>query len=453
MYLCLQMNQRLNGAAQNGDIDALYTLILEDPYILERIDAAPFVDTPLHIAAFAGQTQFALEMMRLKPSFAMKPNPNGFSPMHLALQNKHNNLVLSLVEVDPNLIRIKGRNGITLLHYVAEIGNLDLLAEFLSLCAASIEDLTNQSETALHIAVKNGGFGALEVLVGWLQKVQHKEAAYWMTNILNSKNTEGNTSLHIATSSNQTQLVRLLVNTKGIDVHAKNFEGLTTLDLSIHQRQSCNREIREILLRAGAKKASRFGSVLTHADYLRSRMPFYERWGLSIVCGKIYMSTDNRNALLVVAVLIATTTYQAGLTPPGGVWQDDFTPQHDLNTTTSLLPAPPHYAGKTILAAYAFDFFTFYNTAAFFVSMLIISVLLPCDFYGWMVSLPHGMLFFCHTWSVCVISGSVYTTAFIEIFLSLVLSFSIFLLRLFRRITRMKHVVLLGRNFPAEELG
>lgn len=445
------MDQRLNEVAQGGDIDALYALTWGDPYIFERIDTIPFVETPLHVAAFAGQTHFALEMMRLKPSFARKPNPNGFSPIHIALQNGHTKMVLSLVNVDPDLVRVKGREGVTPLHYAAETGSLDLLAEFLLVCPASIEDLTIYSETALHLAVKSNVFGALEVLTGWLQKTCHKFGRYWMKKILNSKNGQGNTALHIAASTNQTEVVRLLVSTKGIDVNAKNLEGFTALDLLIHQRQSYNREIKDILRGAGAKKASYLDNVLSPLAYLRSRMPFYERLGLSIVWGKNFMSSENRNNLLVVAVLIATTTYQAGLTPPGGVWQDDYKPLYDLNATASPQPQP-HYVGKTILAPYAFDFFTFYNTAAFFVSMLVISILLPCDFYGWMVSIPHGMLFFCHTWSVCVISGSVYTTFLIEFFHTLVLSFSIFMLRLLRKITRAKHELLFGRDLQCIEL-
>jgi hypothetical protein len=35
-------------------------------------------------------------------------------------------------------------------------------------------------------------------------------------------------------------------------------------------------------------------------------------------------ASDVRNALLVVATLIAAVTFQAGVNPPGGVWQEKY---------------------------------------------------------------------------------------------------------------------------------
>ena len=70
--------------------------------------------------------------MNLKPSFARKLNQFGFSPLHLALQNEQIQLVLRLVSIDKvDLDRVKGKEGITPLHFVTRQGNLDLLVNFL----------------------------------------------------------------------------------------------------------------------------------------------------------------------------------------------------------------------------------------------------------------------------------------------------------------------------------
>jgi ankyrin repeat protein len=197
--------ERMNQAAQEGNIDAFYNLIREDVNLLEYIDGLPFVDTPLHIAASAGHISFAMEMMRLKPSFARKPNPDGFSPIHLALQNEEINMVHRLLQVNQDVVRVKGKKGITPLHYAAETDNLDLLATFLSVCPDAIEDVTNQNETALHIALKYDKLDAFKLLVGWLGQNRTKNARIWERTILNWKDEEGNTVLHVAVSNNQHQ--------------------------------------------------------------------------------------------------------------------------------------------------------------------------------------------------------------------------------------------------------
>lgn len=192
------MNDPLKAASQMGDIDFLYKLIQMEPFLLEHTDLIPFVDTPLHIAAAAGHASFATEIMRLKPSFAWKLNPYGLSPMHLALQNKHYRMVQRFVYIDKDLVRVKGREGLTPLHVVTQAGKTDLIVKFLSACPGSIEDVTVQSETALHIAVRYQQFQALEVLLGWLQRTCHKHAPKQEKRVLNWEDEAGNTILHIS---------------------------------------------------------------------------------------------------------------------------------------------------------------------------------------------------------------------------------------------------------------
>ena len=95
--------ERMKQVAESGDVNAFYQLIGEDVKLLEHIDQLPFVQTPLHIVAFTGNIHFAMEMMGLKPSFAWKLNPDGFSPIHLALQNGYIKLVRKLLQFDESI--------------------------------------------------------------------------------------------------------------------------------------------------------------------------------------------------------------------------------------------------------------------------------------------------------------------------------------------------------------
>ena len=192
-------NEKLKKAAQDGDVERLYELIAEDPNILGHFDKVPFCETPLHVAAEKGQTHFAMELMTLKQSLASKLNVAGYSQMHLALQNNHSRMVRGFIAIDSSLVSIKGRGRVTPLHHVAQIGDAELLSEFLFACPSSIEELTVKCETAVHVAVKNGKFMAFKVLLGWLKRVKKEEILDW-------KDEDGNTVFHIAAMINHTEV-------------------------------------------------------------------------------------------------------------------------------------------------------------------------------------------------------------------------------------------------------
>ncbi|KAK9999782.1 hypothetical protein SO802_019385, partial [Lithocarpus litseifolius] len=230
--------ESLNRVARDGDIEAFYSLIREDVKILEDIDALPFVDTPLHITASAEpygplRIKFAMEMMRLKPSFARKPNPNGYCPIHLALQKGHTQM-----------------EGRTPLHDVAAAATeqqLGLLDKFLLDCPNSIEDVTIQNQTALHIALENKNLEAFNRLVIWLRKNNAENAR----EILNRQDEEGNTVLHAVSHL-------LALGRRFVHINETNLEGKTALDILEGQRRKGvdNSEMKIKLVRAGALTAS-----------------------------------------------------------------------------------------------------------------------------------------------------------------------------------------------------
>ncbi|KAH7866260.1 hypothetical protein Vadar_017816 [Vaccinium darrowii] len=205
------MAESLKVAAETGDINGLYGSIKEDSHVLDRIDAIPFVDTPLHIAASAGHIDFAIEILRLKPSFGRKLNPDGLSSLHLALINDKFETVKRLIKFDKELIRVKGREGANSLHLIAEndnnanqqqivaAGRIDILAEFLFACPNSIEDLTNRNETALHIALKTENQRAVQVILGCICRIGRTE-------VLAYRDVEGKNAFDMAESTSQLEV-------------------------------------------------------------------------------------------------------------------------------------------------------------------------------------------------------------------------------------------------------
>ncbi|XVE69054.1 hypothetical protein DITRI_Ditri09bG0118700 [Diplodiscus trichospermus] len=96
-------------AAREGKVCELYRLIQRDGNVLRRINQVEFIDTPLHIAADAGCIDFAMEIMSLKPSFARVLNQEGLSPIHLAVKKGHKEIALRLLQIDKDLVRVKGK--------------------------------------------------------------------------------------------------------------------------------------------------------------------------------------------------------------------------------------------------------------------------------------------------------------------------------------------------------
>ncbi|KAK7405324.1 hypothetical protein VNO78_06548 [Psophocarpus tetragonolobus] len=239
----------VNVAAQEGDINKLYLAIRENPQVVEEIDSLPFVDTPLHIAAKAGHIPFVAEVMKLKPSFSWKLNVEGYPPIHLAQQHGHNSMVIDIISKNKELIRAKARKDRTPLHLASKKGEIQLLIKFLEACPSSIEDVTVKRETALHIAVRCRQYDSLYILVGWLVKNSRFGAKQLESSILNWKDVEGNTALHVSSHQNNLQMVQLLMKSKLLDLQSKNNEGRSALDVAT------GGDIISVLIAAGASSS------------------------------------------------------------------------------------------------------------------------------------------------------------------------------------------------------
>ncbi|XP_059443820.1 ankyrin repeat-containing protein BDA1-like [Corylus avellana] len=395
-------------AAQQGSVDALYALIQRDAKVLDRIDEIPFVDTPLHVAAYAGHTRFAMEIMRLKPSFARKLNKDGFSPMHLALQNNRTQVVRQLLDVDEDLVRVQGREGVTPLHYATQTGDLHLLVEFLKACPKSIEDITIQRETVLHIALKHNMFDAFRLLLGWLRRAWFKNASLWEKKLLNWQDEEGNTVLHIAVSKNQPQIVRLILNFRSffrckVDISAKNFRGYRALDmLQGNKANKQNQEIKDMLRSAKCFSIFHLPKVESFADYLKSPVQIDEKIYIFFLRQRTKMTNDTRNILLVVAALLVTVTFQATLSPPGGVWQDNKLA--NSVAPTGVIVEDAHYAGTAVMDEYLFGVLAVLNVISFSITVFTIFVLLPSGFRSGMFFVPLYIFSLCFVASLLITS-------------------------------------------------
>ncbi|MBA0609688.1 hypothetical protein Godav_021702, partial [Gossypium davidsonii] len=128
-------------------------------------------------------------------------------------------------------------------------------------------------------------------------------------------------------------VVKSLLNSK-INVNAKSLEGFTVLD--IVDRANNNPDMKDVLIQAGAKHSDVMKTNDINAIPSMKQVSFEPKPTLLdnvirfLKDQKTNISTETRDALLVVAALVATATFQAVLSPPGGLRQADSSDSDSL---------------------------------------------------------------------------------------------------------------------------
>uniref|UniRef100_A0A803NCM0 PGG domain-containing protein n=2 Tax=Chenopodium quinoa TaxID=63459 RepID=A0A803NCM0_CHEQI len=269
-----------------------------------------FMQSPLHVAVKKEHFNFVKEILRLKPELAeVVDQLKRSSPLHIAAARKegaglaepaehgHEHIIKILLEEAPNMCFVHDQDGMTPLHVAAVNGNTQVLEVFLKKKRQAALERTARGETILHLCVKNCHLDTLKALV---------ESTYDLE-LLNSQDSDGNTVLHLAVAYKEVEMVEFLLG-KGdkIDKNAMNKKHQTINDIfeltkKTDEVSEADKKIEELLKK---KHAIRAKKVLKRSED--------EKW-----------LEEQNTALMVVASCIATLSFQVGINPPGGVWQDD----------------------------------------------------------------------------------------------------------------------------------
>ncbi|KAG2259743.1 hypothetical protein Bca52824_079037 [Brassica carinata] len=359
----------------------------ENPYILHNINAVPFVNTPLHVAAASGNIPFSTEMLNLKASFATKLNTSGYSPLHLAVQKDHRDFITWLLGIDPELSRVKGREGITPFHLIVVRGDANLVAECLISSPECIQDVTVNGQNALHLALTNGRYETLQVLTGWIQRMSQRDSASTESDILNKKDA-----------------IKLLLECQLVKPNEVNGDGLTFLDILRHQGQIRDLELEQAVLKTGCKETTSLPKLeKTTSDHYKTPITFWSYFSTGIKRLKSDTSEEGRAVFLIICTLIITSTYQTALHPPGGLRQSE------------------DGGSAAVMKQTFFIVLWVSNTIGFCCALLYTFCLLPVISYALAMAVisPHPVLFICAAFALYLLFP---LYLFMEIFIALRLS-------------------------------
>ncbi|XXG56378.1 hypothetical protein AAC387_Pa03g3799 [Persea americana] len=338
-----QEDTPLHVACQVGEPEIVKLLLKASPSVPDMLNGAK--ENALYIACSSGHSEVALDLCK-EMKFTAR-NESEASCLRIAITKGYTDVVLNILGKNPSLASRKDENGFSAMHLASREGNIEVIKELLNKDQnlSFLRDIDER--TPLHLAVIHGQVHVVQEFLGRSEPAASFNIVQF-ADLINRADKNGDTVLHLAAKMNCLKVIELLLSKHGMNINATNNEEKTALDI-----------LKDNQAREGAN---------VPIEFYRKRVNMIQQLK-DRKRPKPTSVTAIQQSLMVVAGLIVTVTFQAGLNPPGGFWQD-----WDKGNKTDH-----HIPGKAIKSEtdpWLFAFFMASDALGFIVSLALIPIIM-----------------------------------------------------------------------------
>ncbi|PON44071.1 Transmembrane protein [Trema orientale] len=288
-------------------VEGRYRVLVDD--ILDKCSSpastGPNGRTVLHAAIMARDKGMTRKLLEKTENLTRKADDCGYIPLHYAaLLPVHVDIVKLLLEKDVSSAYVQNGIGMTALHIAANsshVGCREVMKEIILRCPDSCEVVDHEGQNFLHFAVRSSTYEALQLILN------HSSLGNYL---LNAKDNAGNTPfLWMAANSHWKEsilnafLSHPHVNKMAFNKEKKNFLDMVTYSYGFKKK-----------FITGERMKNKYGI----RPHLRTAIGEDDEESHRYLPRFLKVMEKSKEIILVVATLIATVTFTAGFTLPGG---------------------------------------------------------------------------------------------------------------------------------------
>lgn len=200
----------LHSAAESCNLEFLKLILNDNKFNINQKTKCG--KTSFHLAVIVGNKECIQYLLEICQHIDINDSDSeGFSALHIAINNKRLDLVKLLLEDSSIDINIRDNSGNTPLHLACKDSYIEIVQYLLSRPKIDINNMNNSNNTPLHIAIEYKHFEIAKYLI------EFKDIE------LNYQNSNGNTPLHLAVKYNNVEFVKILVLEKRCNVNLQNY--------------------------------------------------------------------------------------------------------------------------------------------------------------------------------------------------------------------------------------